>query len=122
MVDLALEFVDTHPVGEVTLGRKTRRQQQIFGICMSPIIGVDDPSRRWLVESCPHDASLERDVFFDIKFLLDMLEVLAKFCEAGVSFGPCPVLRHESQFKCQHRIHKVLTCQTSGIEYSYIGT
>jgi hypothetical protein len=121
-VYLALELVDTHPVREVTLGGEARRQQQVSCLCVSPVLGVYNPLRRRLVEMSPDHACLECNILLDIQLLVDVFEVLAKLREARISLGPRPVLSAVSQSTSRRGMNSALTFQTSGIEYSYIGT
>jgi len=116
-MELALEVLHAWPVGKMALGCKAQRQQKVFRLCDPSIFRIGDPLASWLVEMCTNDAGAEGCVFLDLKFPLDMIEVLLQLVGSGIAARPRPVLAcalvHGSD-----TIALSHTFQTSGKEYS----
>ena len=77
MVHLALERVQTLPVGEVALCRETDGIDKVFCVCGATILGLDVPLVCLEVELSSDDSRVESGVFLDLELFFDVGEIAA---------------------------------------------
>lgn len=87
-----LELLKTRPVGKMSLGREPECGDQVPAGSSATILGLDSPLLRLVAVLRINHSALEGDIFANVEFLVNVIEVFPKFLPTRVFFGPVPIL------------------------------